>query len=58
MTKRPTAPARPAPLDDVDRALLAALAEDSRAPVSELAKRVGLSAPSTSERRSGSKHNA
>ena len=50
MTKRPTAPARPAPLDDVDRALLAALAEDSRAPVSELAKRVGLSAPSTSER--------
>ncbi|PXW29442.1 Lrp/AsnC family transcriptional regulator [Paraburkholderia caballeronis] len=50
MTKRPTAPARSAPLDDVDRALLAALAEDSRAPVSELAKRVGLSAPSTSER--------
>ncbi|TDV37172.1 AsnC family transcriptional regulator [Paraburkholderia caballeronis] len=50
MTKRPTAPARPAPLDDVDRARLAALAEDSRAPVSELAKRVGLSAPSTSER--------
>jgi Lrp/AsnC family transcriptional regulator, leucine-responsive regulatory protein len=44
-----TAPA-PAPLDEIDRALLAALAEDARASVSELARQVGLSAPSTSER--------
>src|ERR1700751_5730576 len=40
----------PAALDDTDRALLAALAEDARQPVSELARRVGLSAPSTAER--------
>ncbi|MGH8780702.1 Lrp/AsnC family transcriptional regulator [Paraburkholderia sp.] len=40
----------PAALDETDRALLAALAEDARQPVSELAKRVGLSAPSTAER--------
>jgi Lrp/AsnC family leucine-responsive transcriptional regulator len=40
----------PAPLDEIDRALLAALAEDARASVSELARQVGLSAPSTSER--------
>ena len=40
----------PATLDDTDRALLAALAEDARQPVSELARRVGLSAPSTAER--------
>ena len=38
------------PLDETDRALLAALAEDARQPVSELARRVGLSAPSTAER--------
>ncbi|HEX7913215.1 MAG TPA: Lrp/AsnC family transcriptional regulator [Paraburkholderia sp.] len=38
------------PLDETDRALLAALAEDARRPVSELARRVGLSAPSTAER--------
>ncbi|WP_322043795.1 Lrp/AsnC family transcriptional regulator [Paraburkholderia sp. J67] len=49
MNKRPSAPA-PAPLDEIDRALLAALAEDARASVSELARQVGLSAPSTSER--------
>lgn len=50
MTKRPNAPVQPANLDDIDRALLAALAQDGRAPVSELARQVGLSAPSTSER--------
>jgi Lrp/AsnC family transcriptional regulator, leucine-responsive regulatory protein len=50
MTKRPPAPVQPANLDDIDRALLAALAEDGRAAVSELARRIGLSAPSTSER--------
>lgn len=49
MTKRLTLPT-PAPLDDTDRALLAALAEDARQPVSELARQVGLSAPSTAER--------
>ncbi len=37
-------------LDDTDRALIAALAEDARTPVSELARRVGLSAPSTADR--------
>ncbi|MEQ5840726.1 AsnC family transcriptional regulator [Paraburkholderia acidicola] len=40
----------PVALDDTDRALLAALAEDARQPVSELARRVGLSAPSTADR--------
>jgi Lrp/AsnC family transcriptional regulator, leucine-responsive regulatory protein len=50
MTNRPNTPPPPAALDDIDRALLAALAEDGRAAVSELARRVGLSAPSTSER--------
>lgn len=49
MMKRPTAPS-PAPLDEIDRALLAVLAEDGRASVSELARQIGLSAPSTSER--------
>ncbi|MDR3099136.1 MAG: Lrp/AsnC family transcriptional regulator [Paraburkholderia sp.] len=49
MSKRPAAPS-PAPLDEIDRALLAALAEDGRASVSELARQIGLSAPSTSER--------
>ncbi|WP_322010493.1 Lrp/AsnC family transcriptional regulator [Paraburkholderia sp. J12] len=49
--KRPTStPVQPASLDEIDRALLAALAEDGRAAVSELARQVGLSAPSTSER--------
>jgi Lrp/AsnC family transcriptional regulator, leucine-responsive regulatory protein len=50
MAQRPNAPAQPANLDEIDRALLAALAEDGRAAVSELARSVGLSAPSTSER--------
>ncbi|WP_213297925.1 Lrp/AsnC family transcriptional regulator [Paraburkholderia sacchari] len=49
MNKRPVAPA-PIALDEIDRALLAALAEDGRASVSELARQIGLSAPSTSER--------
>ncbi|MBT2791911.1 Lrp/AsnC family transcriptional regulator [Paraburkholderia strydomiana] len=49
MTKRLAQPA-PAALDETDRALLAALAEDARRPVSELARLVGLSAPSTAER--------
>ncbi|MFC0399621.1 Lrp/AsnC family transcriptional regulator [Paraburkholderia rhizosphaerae] len=39
-----------APLDDTDRALLSALAEDARQPVSELARSVGLSAPATADR--------
>jgi Lrp/AsnC family leucine-responsive transcriptional regulator len=49
MTKR-LAPVTPATLDETDRALLAALAADARQPVSELARLVGLSAPSTAER--------
>jgi Lrp/AsnC family leucine-responsive transcriptional regulator len=49
MTKR-LATSAPASLDDTDRALLAALAQDARQPVSELARAVGLSAPSTAER--------
>ena len=49
MSKRLAQPA-PAALDETDRALLAALAEDARRPVSELARLVGLSAPSTAER--------
>jgi len=49
MNKRLTSPA-PVTLDEIDRALLAALAEDARASVSELARQIGLSAPSTSER--------
>ncbi|MDR6420798.1 Lrp/AsnC family transcriptional regulator [Paraburkholderia phenoliruptrix] len=49
MAKR-LASAAPVPLDEIDRALIAALAEDARRPVSELARLVGLSAPSTAER--------
>lgn len=37
-------------LDDVDRRILAVLAEDARISLKELAARVGLSSPSTSER--------
>lgn len=37
-------------LDDTDRALLRLLAEDARTPVADLAREVGLSAPSTAER--------
>jgi Lrp/AsnC family leucine-responsive transcriptional regulator len=39
-----------APLDDTDRALLSALADDARQPVSELARGVGLSPPATADR--------
>jgi Lrp/AsnC family transcriptional regulator, leucine-responsive regulatory protein len=49
MNRRTTTPPFAA-LDEIDRTLLAALADDARASVAELAKRVGLSAPSTSER--------
>ena len=49
MSKR-LASIAPVALDDTDRALLAALAQDARQPVSELARVVGLSAPSTAER--------
>ncbi|RWB51738.1 MAG: Lrp/AsnC family transcriptional regulator [Mesorhizobium sp.] len=49
MSKRLTFVA-PVALDETDRALLGALAEDARRPVSELARLVGLSAPSTAER--------
>ncbi|SDB86659.1 Lrp/AsnC family transcriptional regulator [Paraburkholderia lycopersici] len=48
--RSPAAPAGAAPLDEIDRKLLSALAEDARASVAELAKLVGLSSPSTSER--------
>ncbi|MEQ8738573.1 MAG: Lrp/AsnC family transcriptional regulator [Hoeflea sp.] len=37
-------------MDEKDRLIIAHLREDARMPVSELAKRVGLSGPSTSER--------
>jgi len=37
-------------IDAIDRELIAVLASDGRIAVSELAKRVGLSAPSTAER--------
>lgn len=37
-------------MDEIDRAILAALQADARARVSELARRVGLSAPATAER--------
>lgn len=46
----PAAHAPAAPLDDTDRALLSALADDARQPVSELARSVGLSAPATADR--------
>jgi Lrp/AsnC family leucine-responsive transcriptional regulator len=39
-----------AALDDIDRELIAVLADDGRIAVSELARRIGLSAPSTAER--------
>jgi Lrp/AsnC family leucine-responsive transcriptional regulator len=37
-------------LDALDTAILATLAEDARTPMRELAQKVGLSAPSTTER--------
>jgi len=39
-----------ATLDAIDRAILAALAQDARMPTSELARQIGLSAPATAER--------
>jgi len=50
MTKRLSTDTAAATLDDIDRALITALAEDARTPVSELARRVGLSAPGTADR--------
>ncbi|QCP48000.1 Lrp/AsnC family transcriptional regulator [Trinickia violacea] len=50
MPKRLYPSTAPATLDETDRELLSALAEDSRIAVSELARQVGLSAPSTAER--------
>ncbi|KVE33443.1 Lrp/AsnC family transcriptional regulator [Burkholderia sp. TSV86] len=51
MQKRLSSPAHPSsPLDALDRELLRALADDARQSVSELARRIGLSAPSTTER--------
>ncbi|MDN7674229.1 Lrp/AsnC family transcriptional regulator [Burkholderia oklahomensis] len=49
MQKRLSPPAASTP-DSIDRELLRALADDARQPVSELARRVGLSAPSTADR--------
>ena len=43
-------PSIPPPLDDVNRRILSLLAEDARMSTSELARRVGLSAPSVRER--------
>ncbi|MDR5750708.1 MULTISPECIES: Lrp/AsnC family transcriptional regulator [unclassified Caballeronia] len=37
-------------LDDLDRELISILADDGRIAMSELARRIGLSAPSTAER--------
>src|SRR3569833_876367 len=37
-------------LDALDTRILAALAEDARTPMRELAQKIGLSAPSTTER--------
>ncbi|CAN7525605.1 Lrp/AsnC family transcriptional regulator [Trinickia sp. LjRoot230] len=39
-----------APLDDIDRKLLRLLSEDGRAAVADLAREIGLSGPSTTER--------
>ncbi|KAB7775085.1 MULTISPECIES: Lrp/AsnC family transcriptional regulator [Xanthomonas] len=39
-----------APLDAIDRAILAALAQDARMATSELARQIGLSAPATADR--------
>lgn len=51
MQKRLSTPLAAAnPLDAIDRELLRTLADDARQPVSELARRVGLSAPSTADR--------
>jgi Lrp/AsnC family leucine-responsive transcriptional regulator len=49
MTKRLSNDA-PATLDETDRALLRLLADDARTAVADLAREIGLSAPSTAER--------
>lgn len=43
-------PSAVAPLDPIDRAILAALAQDARMATSELARQIGLSAPATADR--------
>jgi Lrp/AsnC family transcriptional regulator, leucine-responsive regulatory protein len=50
MPKSLSTPPGAAALDDIDRELIAVLADDGRIAVTELARRVGLSAPSTAER--------
>ena len=50
MSKRLAGGAPAAGLDATDRALLRLLAEDARMPVADLAREIGLSAPSTAER--------
>jgi Lrp/AsnC family leucine-responsive transcriptional regulator len=50
MPKSLSTPQGAAALDDIDRELIAVLADDGRIAVTELARRVGLSAPSTAER--------
>ncbi|AIO67199.1 Lrp/AsnC family transcriptional regulator [Burkholderia oklahomensis] len=50
MQKRLSPPPAASTPDSIDRELLRALADDARQPVSELARRVGLSAPSTADR--------
>jgi Lrp/AsnC family transcriptional regulator, leucine-responsive regulatory protein len=49
MTKRLSNDA-PAALDETDRVLLRLLADDARTAVADLAREIGLSAPSTAER--------
>jgi Lrp/AsnC family leucine-responsive transcriptional regulator len=50
MPKSLSTPQGAVALDDIDRELIAVLADDGRIAVTELARRVGLSAPSTAER--------
>lgn len=50
MPKSLSLPPGVATIDNIDRELIAVLADDGRIAVSELARRVGLSAPSTAER--------
>ncbi|OXH87900.1 AsnC family transcriptional regulator, partial [Burkholderia multivorans] len=49
MPKRLSPPAV-ASLDAIDRAIVAALADDARIATSELARQIGLSAPATADR--------
>ena len=50
MSKRLANGASAAELDSLDRALLRVLAQDARTSVADLAREIGLSAPSTAER--------